>query len=187
MEDGLPTDAEERLLMLLASMKEEATPEAAFEERFVYDFHERIARETVCCPAHRRMWEHVLQILSNFGLRRLAYGASTLGIGALAVGYVAMPGDAEPTGAMAVAHQRFEHTVSALAPALKRDAETCTSCISSEQDAFAMPRSQEIAALEHKTSYRSELEDYTSTAPVEYDEWSVRPYRASAGFLIPGF
>lgn len=188
MEEGSPTDAEKRLLMILASMKEEATPEAAFEERFLYDFHERVAREAVCCPARHRVWEHVQQMLANFGLRRIAYGASTLGIGALAVGYVAMPDGAEPPPAVAAAHERFERTVSSFAPALARDAEPCTtSYITVDQDAFGMPRPKDIASLEARSSYRSEQEDYTSAAPVIQDEWSLRPQRAYGSFLIPAF
>lgn len=188
MEEGSHTDAETRLLMMLASMKEEATPEAAFEERFLYDFHERVAREAVCCPARHRVWEHVQQMLANFGLRRIAYGASTLGIGALAVGYVAMPDGGAPPRAMAAAHERFERTVSSFAPALARDAEPCTtSYITVEQDAFGMPRPKDVASLDCNTSYRSELEDYTSSAPTGYDEWSVHPQRAYDGFMIPAF
>lgn len=190
MEEGSPTDAEKRLLVMLASLKEEATPEAAFEERFLYDFHELVARDAVCRPARHRVWEHIQQMFANFGLRRIAYGASTLGIGALAVGYVAMPDGGEPPHAMAVAHEHFERSVSSLAPALSRDADPCTtsSCITVERDAFGMPRPKDIAALEMKpSSYRSELEDYTSAAPVSHDEWSVHPQRAYSGFMMPAF
>lgn len=78
--------SETDLVALLASLRKEATPEAHFEERFLYDFHERIAREAVCRPARTLLWEHIRQFLSNLGGRKLAYSASTLGAGMLALG-----------------------------------------------------------------------------------------------------
>lgn len=176
---GMSTE-EIRLVALLSSLKEEPTPEANFEERFLYDFHERIARETVCCPAHRRMWEHIQQILANFGLRRIAYGASTLGVGVMAIGYVAMPGEDAPIAEKHHLHDRFERTVSKLTPALSRDLRTCTTSTHVEQDDFEQPRSSASAV-----PYRAEIEDYTSSAPLYRDEWSVQPHRGAVNFLAP--
>lgn len=78
--------SEEDLVALLTSLRKEATPEAHFEERFLYDFHERIAREAVCRPARTLLWEHIRQFLSNLCGRKLAYSASTLGAGMIALG-----------------------------------------------------------------------------------------------------
>lgn len=85
--------SETDLVVLLATLRKEATPEANFEERFLYDFHERIAREAVCRPARTLLWEHIRQFLSNLGGRKLAYSASTLGAGVLALGLYSMQGD----------------------------------------------------------------------------------------------
>lgn len=81
----LPIEHEE-ISVLLRSLRIEATPEAHFEARFVYDFRERLAREAVCRPARSLMWEHLLQILSNLGGRRLAWSLSSFGVGALCMG-----------------------------------------------------------------------------------------------------
>ncbi len=183
MEEGSHTDEEMTLAALLASLKEEATPEAHFEERFLYDFHERVAREAVCCPARHRLWEHAMQMLANFGARRLAGGASALGIGALAVGYVSLPGEEMPMAADASSlHGRFERAVSTLSPALARDCSSCTSCISKEKDAFAVAEeTPDLASA--GLSYRREIEDYTSAAPVQDSTWSVQPARGADSFF----
>lgn len=119
---------EAQLLTLLASLKVEATPEANFEERFLYEFHERVARETVCCPAHRRVWEHLMQILHNFGKRKIVFGASTLGVGALTMGYMAVPSSTdESTNPRVLVAKRFDDAVSALVPGLTKDCGACTS------------------------------------------------------------
>lgn len=127
---------EAQLLALLATLKAEATPEANFEERFLYDFHDRIVRETVCCPAHRRVWEHLLQILTNFGKKRLVWGASTLGVGALAMGIMIVPSsDDDISDARVQVAKRFDDTVSSLVPGLSRDCDGCTSVwVRSEAD-----------------------------------------------------
>ncbi len=129
------TIGDEQLLILLASLKVEETPEANFEERFLYDFHNRVARETVCCPAHLRAWEHVLQYLTNFGKKRLLFGASTLGVGALAMGIMIVPSSDDCSNARVQVAKRFDDTVSSLVPGLARDCDGCTSVrISSDFD-----------------------------------------------------
>ncbi len=123
--DGIP---EVELVALLASLKVEPAPEADFEARFLYDLRERIARESVCCPARRLLWDHVLQFFANFGPRRLAYGASTLGLGVLAAGFFALPGGEEGAGAAVAAKasplSRLEHSLSSLRP--NRGVPECT-------------------------------------------------------------
>lgn len=190
MEEGSHTDEksvsslageEMTLEALLASLKKEVTPEANFEERFLYDFRERVTREAVCCPARHRLWEHAMQMLANFGHRRLACGASTLGIGALAVGYVALPGE-EPIADASARHGRFERAVAALSPALARDCRSCTSCIHEEKDAFAVAdATADVAAA--SLSYRREIDEYTSAAPVQDSTWSVQPARSAESFF----
>lgn len=121
--------SEADLAELLTTLRVELTPEAHFEERFLYDFHERVARETVCCPAHHRVWEHMMQILTNFGRRRLVYGASTLGVGVLAVGgYMVVPEtEQQQASTRVMVAKRFDNTVSSLVPGLSRDYSSCTS------------------------------------------------------------
>lgn len=121
-------DADARLVALLATLKQDVTPEAGFEDRFLYDFHERVARETVCCPAHRRLWEHLLQYLCNFGMRRLAYGASTLSVCAVAVGYFTYPTDvpAPVAKVQAKVSNQLECSMANLVPGLARDYNDCT-------------------------------------------------------------
>lgn len=87
--------SETDLVALLTSLRKEATPEAHFEERFLYDFHERIAREAVCRPARTLLWEHVRQFLSNLVGRKLAYSASTLGAGMIALGIYSLQNNNE--------------------------------------------------------------------------------------------
>lgn len=77
---------DQELVVLLRTLRVEATPEAHFEERFLYDFRERLVREAVCRPARTLLWENFLQYLRNFGRRRLAWGASSFGLGVLCLG-----------------------------------------------------------------------------------------------------
>ncbi len=127
--------SETELVALLASLKVEPAPEADFEGRFLCDLRERLARESVCCPARRLLWDHVVQMLANFGPRKLAYGASTLGLGALAVGFFAFPG--QPAASVAAAAKsplsRLEHSMASLRPNSGRDAEACTTIRIGEQ------------------------------------------------------
>ncbi len=121
------TIGEAQLLSLLAALKVEETPEANFEERFLHDFHNRVVRETVCCPAHLRAWEHILQYLTNFGKKRLLFGASTLGVGVIAMGMVIVPIPDDNADTRVLVAKRFDDTVSSLVPGLARDCNDCTS------------------------------------------------------------
>lgn len=80
---------EQELIVLLRALRVEAAPEAHFEERFLYDFRERLVREAVCRPARMLLWEHLLHAISNFGRRRLLWGASSFGLGMLCLGTLA--------------------------------------------------------------------------------------------------
>ena len=76
----------EEIIVLLRSLRIEATPEAYFEDRFIYEFRERLVSSAACRPARSLLWEHLLQIISNLGGRRLAWGLSSFGLGALCMG-----------------------------------------------------------------------------------------------------
>lgn len=88
-----PFESEEQLVTLLASLKVERVEEADFEGRFLEEFHDRVAREAVCCPARRHLLSHVAQLLCNFGRGRLAFGASALGLGVVAVAFSLYPAE----------------------------------------------------------------------------------------------
>lgn len=74
------------LVCLLRTLRAESTPEAQFEERFIYNFRERVEREAVCRSARSVFWEHLRMFLENVGIGRIALGVSTFGMGALCVG-----------------------------------------------------------------------------------------------------
>lgn len=141
---NITDDQEARLVAVLASMRVQITPEADFEERFLYNFHERVTQEIVCIPAHRRALDHILQAFQNFGMRKIAYGSSALGIGALAFGIFSVQ-DSQENG-LASNHKpnRFETSLASLAPSLRSDMDSCT-CVrvisaanraNAEEDAF---------------------------------------------------
>lgn len=122
-------DAEAELIAMLAGLKMEATPEADFEGRFLYDFHEHIAQEAVCRPARKLLWEHLLQRLNNIGGRKIAYSASTLGLGALAVGFFAFPSaskDSSLATAAANVSSGLERSMANLKPGVAKEF-TCIS------------------------------------------------------------
>ena len=76
----------EEISILLRTLRIEATHEAYFEERFIYDFREKLVSEAACRPARVLLWEHLLQVLNNVGGRRIAWSLSSFGIGALCMG-----------------------------------------------------------------------------------------------------
>ncbi len=132
--DGEMTETE--LIALLASLKRESAPEADFESRFVLELRERLARESVCCPARRLLWDHLLQMLANFGPRKLAYGVSTLGLGVLAVGFFALPEEQDfPVAAVPKSPlSRLESSLAALRKNCRQgSAHTCTTIRICEQ------------------------------------------------------
>lgn len=127
------TDGETRLVALLAALRLEPTPEADFEERFIYDLHERIVRDAVCCPVRFRLFDHLLQFIVR---RRVACGASTLGFGALVMGCFALFTDesepaaafaAAPTSASSKSSSAYEESLAGLAPSRDADVQHCTS------------------------------------------------------------
>lgn len=162
-------ESEAQLLNLLAELRVSATPEADFEERFLYEFHERVAREAVCCPAHRRLFEHLAQVLHNFGMPKLAFGASSLGVAVVAVGLVAFPGEESGVPGMAgVALHRFESSLTSLTPGMARDFDDCTSIRIAEKEA---PFAHESVLVSRNASSPSAVNVYTSSAAHEHSAW----------------
>lgn len=80
---------DQELVVLLRSLRVEAAPEAHFEERFLYDFRERLVQEAVSRPARALLWEHLVHYLRNFGRRRWLWGASSFSLGVLCLGALA--------------------------------------------------------------------------------------------------
>lgn len=117
--------SEAQIVALLATLRVEQTPEADFENRFLSEFHERVARETVCCPARRHLFAHLLQMLENVGRGRFAVGASALGVGVVAACYSLFP--ASPSALETNAAVTHEKQISPLViPALSNDLIDCT-------------------------------------------------------------
>ena len=85
--------SEEDIVSLLLALRQEPHPEANFEDRFVHDFRERVARYAVTRPARKVLWEHILLRLTNIGKIKWACGATTLGVGVLAAGFFSWPTD----------------------------------------------------------------------------------------------
>lgn len=118
--------SEEQLVTLLSSLKVEYTEEADFEGRFLSEFHERVTREAVCCPARRHLFAHLLQMMDNFGRGRLAFGASALGLLAVAVCFAAYPTDPAVAGTAATVSHVERKPAPMLLPALSNDLADCT-------------------------------------------------------------
>ncbi len=89
--------SEEELVSLLGGLKVEPSPEADFEARFLHDFHERVTREAAIQPARKLFWEHLLLKITNFGKMKTVFGASTLGLGVLAIGFMTWTTDEPET------------------------------------------------------------------------------------------
>ncbi len=180
--------AEADLVALLASLRVEPTPEADFEERFLYDFHDRVAREMVCCSARRRVWEHVVQLLTNFGRRRLVYGASTLGVGVLAMGgYMVVPDSEEaPSNRRVMVAKRFDNTVSALVPGLARDCRSCTR-VRVEPEVAPYDRENVLGSSDTLVGTGNM---YTSSMRHEDSVWQISPLETVSDFggdMVLGF
>lgn len=125
----------EELIVLLRSLRIEATPEAHFEERFICDFRERLAREAVSRSARSLMWEHMLHLLDNLGGRRLAWSLSSFGVGALCMG--ALFWQASGTGKRPLAAHVWDlgSEASALRPGSAQDV-VCTSVHHNKKKVF---------------------------------------------------
>ena len=117
--------SEEQLVAILATLRIEQTPEADFESRFLAEFHERVAREAVCCPARRHLLTHLWQFFENVGKGRFVFGASALGFAVFVVCFSLVPSSMTGTETQAaVTHEK--HSSPLQIPALSRDLADCT-------------------------------------------------------------
>lgn len=103
-----PEEAE--ITVLLRTLRIEVTQEANFEERFMYDFRERLAREAVCRPARALLWEHLLHMLTNVGKRRLLWGGASVTAAVCVVVMALQPGAGEGSSLAAKADVRYSAT-----------------------------------------------------------------------------
>ncbi len=87
--------SDDQLTSLLASLYQEPVKEAHFEERFIANFHERVAANAVCGTARHLVWEHLVQMFRNFGMGRIALASSSLMALAI-VGVSVLDGEASP-------------------------------------------------------------------------------------------
>lgn len=85
--------SEDDIVNLLATLRVDPQPEANFEDRFLHDFRDRVARYAVTRPARKVLWEHILLRLTGMGKLKWACGATTLGLGALVAGFFSWPSD----------------------------------------------------------------------------------------------
>ena len=120
-------ESEEQLVALLATLKVRPTEELDFESRFLSEFHERVAREAVCCPARRHLLSHLMQMVENLGRGRLAFGASAMGLAAVAICFAMYPADNAVAGTAATVAKVEPQPVPLLIPALSNDLADCTS------------------------------------------------------------
>ncbi|MCC8020664.1 MAG: hypothetical protein LIO63_01555 [Akkermansia sp.] len=91
--DPTKADSDAGLAHLLSLVKVIPQPEASFEERFLYNYKERLTRESVRRSARSLLWEHLFTFLRT--RRTLAYGtASSAGVFALA--FMLWPGGGAP-------------------------------------------------------------------------------------------
>lgn len=146
----------QEIRILLSALRVEATPEAHFEERFLYDFRERLAHEAVCRPARTLLWEHLLMLLDNLGGRRLALGASSFGLGALFIGLLTW--ETTPVPQAIAAHMcELEKSAAALRPGSSHDV-VCTSVTRGKRRAYT---ESSIAMQANDASYSVDaIDDY---------------------------
>ena len=159
----------EEIRVLLSTLRVEVTPEAHFEERFLYDFRERLAKEAVCRSARSLFWEHVVMAFDNFGGRKWAFGATSFGLGALLIGALAWNQPMSvPTGAVVVCE--LEKSAASLRPGSSQGV-VCTSVRHAARKAYTSGLS---FAAPVDTAYLAEADD-------EMDMRSVQGVQEGAG------
>lgn len=119
-------ESEEQLVALLATLRVEPAEELDFESRFLCEFHDRVAREAVCCPARRHLLAHLLQLVENIGRGRLAFGASVMGGIAVVLGFAMYPAENGVVGTAATVAMPETQSVPLQIPALSNDLADCT-------------------------------------------------------------
>lgn len=164
-------ESEAQLVALLATLRVKPVEEADFESRFLCEFHERVAREAVCCPARRHLLSHLLQMVDNFGRGRLAFGATALGLVAVAVCFAAFPagqGGIETAATVAGAADYQKNPL--LMPALGNDLVECATVrIDSGKTTLVNPgvtviRGEHATIIEVPANYHTTLH-YTVESP----------------------
>ncbi len=166
---GMGAISDSDLAELLASLRVEPAPEADFESRFLGDLRERLARESVCCPARRLLWDHILQMVANFGSRKLACGASSLGLGALVLGFFVLPEETATQGTAASAHSTLSRLESSLASLRSHHGHEATACTSIK-----------LCEKQQKDSYTD-----ANLASGGFPAWFGRSAEASPSELFP--
>lgn len=170
----------EELIVLLRSLRIEATAEAHFEERFVYDFHERLVHEAVSRSARSLMWEHILHILDNIGGRRLAWSLSSFGVGALCMGVLFWQHGGAGKRALASQEWALGGSAPTLRPGASQDV-VCTSVQHSKRKAFT---ERLMAARLSEPTYLAAEDD--AEAPAYYFSTSTAAEDIGPGISIPG-
>lgn len=161
-------ESEEELVALLATLKVERVEEADFEGRFLVEFHERVAREAVCCPARRHLLAHLMQMLDNIGRGRLAFGASAMGLAGLMVCFALYP--AEQAGLETAATVSREKNITPLhLPALSSDLAEYTSVRVHQEPSVFENHGVMITRGQHATI----IQISNTYAPVQQKPYSV--------------
>lgn len=169
----------EELIVLLRSLRIEATPEAHFEERFIYDFRERLAQEAVRRTARSLMWEHLLHLLDNLGGRRLAWSLSSFGVGALCMGVLFWQYGGSSKRALASQVWELGGSASTLRPGASQDV-VCTSVQHSKRKPYT---ERLMAARLSEPSYLAVEDD--AEAPAYYFS-SAAAEESGLSISIPG-
>lgn len=170
----------EELIVLLRSLRIEATPEAHFEERFIYDFRERLAHEAVSRSARSLMWEHILHLLNNLGGRRLAWSLSSFGVGALCMGVLFWQYGGTNKRALASQGWELGGSASSLRPGASQDV-VCTSVSHSKRKPYT---ERLMAARLSEPSYLALGEDEAETQPFYFS--SAAAEDSGLDISIPG-
>lgn len=171
----------DEISVLLRTLRIEATPEAHFEERFVYDFRERLAREIVCRPARALVWEHLLQIINNLGGRRLAWSLSSFGVGALCMGMIFWQHAGAGKRALANQVSELGGSAAALRPGAVQEV-VCTSVHRAKRKPYT---DHLMSARFSEPSYLALDDD--AEAPVQYFSSSSAEEAALGGAPVSGF
>ena len=113
-----------------------------------------------------------MQILHNFGKRKIVFGASTLGVGALTMGYMAVPSSTdESTNPRVLVAKRFDDAVSALVPGLTKD---CGACTSIRIDGADKNESDDLLGSVGQSGLFDYPESVTESADADFFRYSER-------------
>jgi hypothetical protein len=111
--NDITPEEEEKIIKLLSSLRVEPAPEADFEGRFLAEFKNRMARDSVIKPARALLWEHIRQFIDNVGgVRRWAMVSTSLvAVLLVAVGLVNIQSEGVPKAVASVNSSVAEHPV----------------------------------------------------------------------------